>query len=374
MKISMTKKNIAKMYKIWFVIPAVVILAAIIVFAGYAIAGKDINAGMNIGTDFAGGSIVTVVLGEDKIGSEQGFAEELEAITAVLHDDELAAQVVEQAKSELGITVTADAVKADVSYSQRSDSGENMSIVVKYANISSTYDPDNSVTNLRNELIEARLEEHYGVTEDNASMVTMSNIGATASQEMVKSAILALVISLVLILVYVVIRFEPWSGIAAVAALCHDVAIMLAFTIMFRIQINSSFIAAMITIVAYSINNTIVVFDRVRENNKAELKIRPNSPLDNFAICDRSLKQTLTRCVNTTVTTLFAIVIFAILGAASVREFALPVIFGLVAGFYSSVFVSPALYALMKTAYDKRKAKKRAAGTFVGQKSQTQKD
>lgn len=371
MKISMTKKNIARMYKIWFVIPAVVILAAIIVFAGYAIARKDINAGMNIGTDFAGGSIVTVVLGEDKIGSEQGFAEELEAITAILHDDELAAQVVEQAKSELGITVTADAVKADVSYSQRSDSGENMSIIVKYANISSTYDPDNSVTTKRNELIEDRIEEYYGMTED---MVTMSNIGATASQEMVKSAILALVISLVLILVYVVIRFEPWSGIAAVAALCHDVAIMLAFTIMFRIQINSSFIAAMITIVAYSINNTIVVFDRVRENNKAELKIRPNSPLDNFAICDRSLKQTLTRCVNTTVTTLFAIVIFAILGAASVREFALPVIFGLVAGFYSSVFVSPALYALMKTAYDKRKAKKRAAGTFVGQKSQTQKD
>ena len=373
MKIRMTNKNIAKMYKIWFVVPAVIILAAIIVFAGFAIADKDINSGMNIGTDFAGGSIVTVVLGEDKISSADGFNAELEKITAVLHDDDIAAQVVETAASEYGVTIDIDAVKADISYSQRSDSGANMSIIVKYDNISSTYDPDNTFTNLRNELIEARLEEIYEVTEDNASMVTMSNIGATASQEMVKSAILALVISLALILVYVVIRFELWSGIAAVIALCHDVAIMLALTIMFRIQINSSFIAAMITIVAYSINNTIVIFDRVRENNKAELKLKPNAALDNFKICDASLKQTMTRCVNTTVTTLFAIVIFAILGAASVREFALPVIFGLFAGFYSSVFISPALYALMKNASDKRKAKKRASGTFVGQKSQAQK-
>ena len=373
MKIKMTKKNIAKMYKIWFVIPAVIILAAMIVFAGFAIADRDINSGMNIGTDFAGGSIVTIVLGEDVIGTDAGLGAELDKIVAVLRDDEIAQQVVDRALEEYEITLPIEAVKADVSYSQRSDSGANMSIIVKYDNISSTYDPDNSVTNLRNELIEARLEEMYEVTEDNASMVTMSNIGATASQEMVKSAILALVISLALILVYVVIRFEPWSGIAAVVALCHDVAIMLAFTIMFRIQINSSFIAAMITIVAYSINNTIVIFDRVRENNKAELKLKPNAALDNFKICDASLKQTMTRCVNTTVTTLFAIVIFAILGAASVREFALPVIFGLFAGFYSSVFISPALYALMKNASDKRKAKKRASGTFVGQKSQAQK-
>ena len=373
MKIKMTKKNIAKMYKIWFVIPAVIILAAMIVFAGFAIADRDINSGMNIGTDFAGGSIVTIVLGEDVIGTDAGLGAELYKIVAVLRDDEIAQQVVDRALEEYEITLPIEAVKADVSYSQRSDSGANMSIIVKYDNISSTYDPDNSVTNLRNELIEARLEEMYEVTEDNASMVTMSNIGATASQEMVKSAILALVISLALILVYVVIRFEPWSGIAAVVALCHDVAIMLAFTIMFRIQINSSFIAAMITIVAYSINNTIVIFDRVRENNKAELKLKPNAALDNFEICDRSLKQTMTRCVNTTVTTLFAIVIFAILGAASVREFALPVIFGLFAGFYSSVFISPALYSLMKNASDKRKAKKRASGTFVGQKSQAQK-
>ena len=358
----MTKKNIAKMYKIWFVVPAVIILAAAIVFAAFAGVNHDINKGMNIGTDFAGGSIVTIVLGDGELGDDAGFNEHLDAITQVLEDDSIAEQVVQ---------ITADAVKASVSYSQRSDTGSNMSIIVKYDNVSSTFDPNNDITNARNELIEARLEEIYSAENGytNAS-VTMSNIGATASREMVKSALLALVISLALILVYVVIRFELWSGLAAVIALCHDVAIMLAFTIMFRIQVNSSFIAAMITIVAYSINNTIVIFDRVRENNKIAQKLKPNAPLDNFAIADKSLKQTLTRCVNTTVTTLFAIVIFAILGASSVREFALPVIFGLFAGFYSSVFISPALYSLMKNAADKRKAKKRAAGTFVGQKKQ----
>lgn len=367
----MTKKNIAKMYKIWFVVPAVIILAAVIVFAAFAGVNHDINKGMNIGTDFAGGSIVTIVLGDGELGDDAGFNEHLDAITQVLEDDSIAEQVVQIAADEYGVTLTADAVKASVSYSQRSDTGSNMSIIVKYDNVSSTFDPNNDITNVRNELIEARLEEIYSAENGytNAS-VTMSNIGATASREMVKSALLALVISLALILVYVVIRFELWSGLAAVIALCHDVAIMLAFTIMFRIQVNSSFIAAMITIVAYSINNTIVIFDRVRENNKIVQKLKPNAPLDNFAIADKSLKQTLTRCVNTTVTTLFAIVIFAILGASSVREFALPVIFGLFAGFYSSVFISPALYSLMKNAADKRKAKKRAAGTFVGQKKQ----
>ena len=131
-----------------------------------------------------------------------------------------------------------------------------------------------------------------------------------------------------------------------------------------------AFIAAMITIVAYSINNTIIIFDRVRENNKIEKKLNTNAIIDNFEIADKSTKQSMTRTINTTVTTMFAIVIFAIIGTASVREFALPVIFGLIAGFYSSVFISPALYALMKNAGDKWKRERasKAAPTFVGQK------
>lgn len=365
------KKNIAKMYKIWFVIPFVVILIAAAVFTGYAVSYKDINKGMNIGTDFAGGSVVNVVLGEEELSNQDNYNKHLKTITDVLQSDDIANQVVTIAKENYNIDINASAVKATISYSQKSGSGNSMAIVVKYDNISGTYDPKNELTVERNKLIEAKLEEIYneslGYTADD---VTISNIGATASETLVKTAFISLAISLAIILVYVIIRFELWSGLAAIIALAHDVAMMVALTIIFHIQVNSSFIAAMITIVAYSINNTIVIFDRVRENNKKERKLNPNAIIDNFAIADKSLKQSMTRTINTTVTTMFAIVIFAILGAASIREFALPVIFGLIAGFYSSVFISPALYSLMRNGYENMKRAKASKSnpSFVGQK------
>lgn len=364
-------RNIPKMFKIWFVIPFVIILIAAAVFTGYAVSYKDISKGMNIGTDFAGGSVVNVVLGEDELSENSKYNKHLDTIKDVLQDDEIAKQVVEIAKEKYDISIDASAVKATISYSQKSDSGASMALVVKYDNISKTYDPNNELTGERNALIEEKLKEIY--SEENGYKnvsVTMSNIGATASESLINTAIISLAISLAIILVYVIIRFELWSGLAAIIALIHDVAIMVALTIAFHIQVNSSFIAAMITIVAYSINNTIIIFDRVRENNKIEKKLNTNAIIDNFEIADKSTKQSMTRTINTTVTTMFAIVIFAIIGTASVREFALPVIFGLIAGFYSSVFISPALYALMKNAGDKWKRERasKATPTFVGQK------
>lgn len=364
-------RNIPKMFKIWFVIPFVIILIAAAVFTGYAVSYKDISKGMNIGTDFAGGSVVNVVLGEDELSDSSKYNKHFDTIKDVLQDDEIAKQVVEIAKEKYDITIDASAVKATISYSQKSDSGASMALVVKYDNISKTYDPNNELTGERNTLIEEKLKEIY--SEENGYKnvsVTMSNIGATASESLINTAIISLAISLAIILVYVIIRFELWSGLAAIIALIHDVAIMVALTIAFHIQVNSSFIAAMITIVAYSINNTIIIFDRVRENNKIEKKLNTNAIIDNFEIADKSTKQSMTRTINTTVTTMFAIVIFAIIGTASVREFALPVIFGLIAGFYSSVFISPALYALMKNAGDKWKRERasKATPTFVGQK------
>lgn len=364
-------RNIPKMFKIWFVIPFVIILIAAAVFTGYAVSYKDISKGMNIGTDFAGGSVVNVVLGEDELSDSSKYNKHLDTIKDVLQDDEIAKQVVEIAKEKYDISIDASAVKATISYSQKSDSDASMALVVKYDNISKTYDPNNELTGERNTLIEEKLKEIY--SEENGYKnvsVTMSNIGATASESLINTAIISLAISLAIILVYVIIRFELWSGLAAIIALIHDVAIMVALTIAFHIQVNSSFIAAMITIVAYSINNTIIIFDRVRENNKIEKKLNTNAIIDNFEIADKSTKQSMTRTINTTVTTMFAIVIFAIIGTASVREFALPVIFGLIAGFYSSVFISPALYALMKNAGDKWKRERasKATPTFVGQK------
>ena len=364
-------RNIPKMFKIWFVIPLVIILIAAAVFTGYAVSYKDVSKGMNIGTDFAGGSVVNVVLGDSELSDNNKYNAHLDTVVGVLQDDAIAEQVVAYAKENLDKTIDKSAVKATVSYSQKSDTGANMTLVVKYDNISKTYDPTNELTEKRNELIVEKLNEIYSAENGYANAsVTYSNIGATASESLIRTAIISLAISLAVILVYVIIRFELWSGLAAIIALIHDVVIMVALTIAFHIQVNSSFIAAMITIVSYSINNTIVIFDRVRENNKIEKKLNQNAIIDNFEIADRSTKQSMTRTINTTVTTMFAIVIFAILGASTVREFALPVIFGLIAGFYSSVFISPALYALMKNAGDnwKRARANKANPTFVGQK------
>ncbi len=364
-------RNIPRMFKIWFVIPFVIILIAAAVFTGYAVSYKDVSKGMNIGTDFAGGSVVNVVLGDGELSDSDKYNSHFDTVLSVLQDDEIAEQVVAYAKENLDKTIDASAVKATVSYSQKSDTGANMTLVVKYDNISKTYDPTNELTKVRNELIVEKLNEIYSAENGytNAS-VTYSNIGATASESLIRTAVISLAISLAIILVYVIIRFELWSGLAAIIALMHDVVIMVALTIVFHIQVNSSFIAAMITIVAYSINNTIVIFDRVRENNKIDKKLNLNAIVDNFDVADKSTKQSMTRTINTTVTTMFAIVIFAILGASTVREFALPVIFGLIAGFYSSVFISPALYSLMKNGYDnwKRERANKANPTFVGQK------
>ncbi|MDE5549182.1 MAG: protein translocase subunit SecDF, partial [Clostridia bacterium] len=148
-------------------------------------------------------------------------------------------------------------------------------------------------------------------------------------------------------------------GISAIVALIHDVAMMVFLVIIFRIQVNSAFIAALITIVSYSINNTIVVFDRVRENKKKAMAVDKSAILDNNSIVNESIMQTLVRSINSTITTMIAITLFAIIGTASVREFALPVIFGLLAGFYSSLVIAPSLYCLMKNTADKRKAVKK---------------
>ena len=188
-------------------------------------------------------------------------------------------------------------------------------------------------------------------------MITTSNIGATASAELIKTAMLCLAVSLAIILVYIIIRFQIWSGIAAVVALAHDVAILVALTIIFHIQVNSAFVAAIITIVAYSINNTIVVFDRLRENIKNAKKLGPK--IDEAALIDASVKQTFTRSVNSTLTTMVTIVLFAIFGSSTVNEFALPVVFGLLAGFYSSMFIAPSLYYVMSQAWAKHKENKK---------------
>ena len=174
-----------------------------------------------------------------------------------------------------------------------------------------------------------------------AELINVERIGAVASASLIKNAVLSVAIAGALILLYISIRFEFHFGISSIICLLHDVLIMMAFVCIFRVEINSSFIAAVLTIVGYSINNTIVVFDRMREIRKAD----PAIELDELV--DSSLRKTLTRSLYTSATTLVTIVILFILGPSSIKEFAFPIIVGLVAGTYSSLFLAAPIWDMM---------------------------
>ena len=143
-------------------------------------------------------------------------------------------------------------------------------------------------------------------------------------------------------LVYIAIRFDIRSGLAAVCALCHDLLVMLSAYIIFRLPFNINFIAAALTILGYSINATIVVFDRARENAKA------NPKADFGDVMDKSIWQTMTRSINTTITTLLTITMVLIMGVTSIRNFCWPLFVGVLAGCFSSVCISGNIWVRLK--------------------------
>jgi preprotein translocase SecF subunit len=183
----------------------------------------------------------------------------------------------------------------------------------------------------------------------------MERVGAVAGAELRRNAIISITVACILMLIYVAIRFEFVYGIASIAALVHDVAIMTAFMVFFRVQLNSTFIAALLTIIGYSMNDTIVVFDRIRENNK-KLKMLTKSQ-----IIDTSFLQTLRRTINVSMTSFITITTLYILGVPTIKEFAFPLMVGIISGTYSSVLIAAPIWMWVHNAYDKRKKAKIAA-------------
>ena len=186
------------------------------------------------------------------------------------------------------------------------------------------------------------------------SKITSENISSTVSSEMKSDAVIAVIIATIGMLLYIWFRFKDIRfATSAVAALVHDVLVVLTFYAVARISVGNTFIACMLTIVGYSINATIVIFDRIRENLAAMKKKDELEELVN-----RSITQTLTRSIYTSFTTLITVVVLYILGVTSVREFALPLIVGIVCGAYSSVCITGALWFVMKKKQEKAGAKK----------------
>ncbi len=202
--------------------------------------------------------------------------------------------------------------------------------------------------------IQAQLSESPLVTD--YEVLSIESVGAVIGEELTRAAALAILISFLLTLVYLAIRFEFRFGLASVIATVHDILITLGFLALFRVEISLPTVAAVLTVIGYSLNDTIVVFDRIRENLQKKGGRREN-PID---LINRSINEVLPRTVLTSGTTLAVLLSLLVLGGAVIRDFTIVLILGVVIGTYSSIFVaSPALLEIQKRFGTKEEAERK---------------
>jgi SecD/SecF fusion protein len=194
-----------------------------------------------------------------------------------------------------------------------------------------------------------KMVENFGVE---AEKITAETISSTISSEMSRSAVIAVIVATIFMLIYIWIRFSDVKfGFGSVIALCHDVLVVLAFYAFSRVSVGNTFIACMLTIVGYSINATIVIYDRIREVLR-DNQYNTMSLEDKVNMC---VNQTLTRSIFTSLTTFIMVAVLYVLGVTSIREFALPLMAGIVCGTYSSICLASALWYIFKTKMAKAK-------------------
>ncbi|MBM7597837.1 SecD/SecF fusion protein [Virgibacillus halotolerans] len=261
----------------------------------------------------------------------------------ILSDESLTGEEIEADLEQLGLEPKSTVISGD----------NNEIAVTRYDTVLT----ENDVADVK-----SLFSEKYG-NDPNVSVVS-----PIVGQELVKNAMYALGIALVGMLIYVAFRFEFFFGLTAMLALIHDAFFMLVIFSVTRIEFDVTIVAALLTIIGYSINDTIVVFDRIRENLRKEKQVKSFKKL--AGIVNRSIVQTFTRSINTSLTTLIAVLAFLVLGAASIKGFAIALAVGLIAGTYSSVFLAAQLWLvwrgkmLKKKPVDFRK-KKRVDGPQV---------
>ena len=187
------------------------------------------------------------------------------------------------------------------------------------------------------------LKAKFNIAEDQDNL-SIESFSAAYGIQLATDAWQSALIALILIMIYVSFRFEFLSGVGATAALVHDVLIMLSVYAIFRVPVNSSFVAAILTILGYSINDTVVIFDRIRDNLKIARKETFSQTMD------KSINETLTRSINTSLTTFITITLLYIMGVQSIKEFSFPIMIGLVAGTYSSIAIASPIWGMLKTA------------------------
>ena len=302
----MPKFDIAGHRKIWFLI------SLILIIPGFICMGVR---GFNFGIDFTGGTIIDLRF-------EQPVT--LTDVRSSLAQYGLDGSTIQLAGAESGI-----------------ESSENVMI--------RTVDLEE---NQRKEVM-ASLAKDVGTY----TVLREEKVGATIGGELITNAVLALVISWALIILYVAYRFEWRFGVSAVLALIHDIIIVLAVFSFTQRQIDSSFIAALLTIVGYSINDTIVIFDRIREN----LKLHFRRGGDVNELVNRSIYQTLTRSLYTVFTVLFTTFALYWFGGETTKDFAFALLVGFASGCYSSIFIASQLWIELRNRTERRPAAKPAA-------------
>lgn len=281
--------DIAGRGKVWFIISLLVIIPGLISMA---------TRGFNFGIDFTGGTIIDL-----KFEKPVAIAQIRETLKPFGLD---------------GATIQLSGESSDVATST--------DVMIRTIDLEEVQ---------RKEVM-ASIREKVGGYE----VLREEKVGAVIGGELIMNAVLALVVSWVLIILYVAYRFEFRFGIAAVLALIHDILIVLAFFSFTQRQVDSSFVAALLTVVGYSINDTIVIFDRIREN----LKLHFRRGGDVVMLVNRSIYQTLTRSLYTVFTCLFTTFALFFFGGETTKDFAFALIVGFMSGCYSSIFIAGPLW------------------------------
>lgn len=279
--------KVIKNRKIYAIISAAIIIVGLVMFF--------VN-GLNYGIEFTGGTLIQMDAGK-------------------LIDAEEVKEIMNEYDSNASVIYIGD---------------KKQEIMIK-----STEDfPSGQVTEIQNKFV-----EKYDLDKDNFQS---QKVGPTMGDEIKNKALLSTLIATVLMLAYISWRFEFKFGLSAILALVHDILIMLSVYAIFRIPVNTSFIAAILTVVGYSINDTIVIFDRIRE----EVRLNPREKLIN--IINNGINHSLRRTINTTITTVMAVTILYIIGVEDVKVLALPLLVGMIAGTYSSIFIASPLWYTFK--------------------------
>ncbi len=319
LKEKINKFDFCSKFKICAIISLTLVLIGVLIVSIF---------GFNLGIDFTGGTVLNV-----KVGA---VLEEGNNYSIVSN------QVSNIFKNE----------GYEIGYIQQEGEGEDASLTIRFKDKSGLTEAQmqEEIENLK-----TRISNEVTI-HDEQVVINVSNgsrIAASASTSLLMNSLLAILIAVILILIYIAIRFELLSGLVAIIMLVHDVLIMCALVAVFRIQINAGFIAALITIIGYSINNVIIVFDRIRENKKKD----EFKGLASTELANASIRQVLNRTFLTALTTIVSILVLTIVGVPSIREFLLPILFGLFSGIYSSTMLAGPLWALINDKTTKKSKK-----------------